>query len=294
VLSSLKIIHISHSEHSQQELETIQGKSYVWQTCLRTIVFSHEENTIEKYSDMYQGEHAYQFLLEVICGLHSKLIGETEIISQFKQFTKENPQAIAQNISDKLIQNSKTIRNKYLNGYGGQSYGSYVNTASKKYEKIVILGAGALTQDILPIIKTNQANITIKTKCTNKYSYLKLKYPHIKLDKFEHSLDIKNKNKLSTLIVIAAPINSHILENYITRTYKTAKVLDMRAIVDGPALQLDNTYQYQTLNNIFENLSSTHLKLKNKLPTIKQEIHLISKKWNEYILQRPYGWDDLC
>ena len=96
------------------------------------------------------------------------------------------------------------------------------------------------------------------------------------------------------MIVIAAPIKSEVLERYILTKYKSAKVLDMRAAINGPTLNLSKTYQYQCLNDIFDALSSTHLKLKKRIPTIKQDISIIAKKCNSYVIQSPYGWDDLC
>lgn len=296
VLSSLKIIHICHGKYSNQIVETIDSsfdsKIFIWKTCLRTIIFSKSEqfDSQAKYGQTYHGEDAYMFLLEVICGLHSKLIGETEILSQFKKFIKLNPLALSEKISNKLIQNSKVIRNKYLKDYGGQSYGSYVNSASKEYKHMVIIGAGALTQDILPIIKHSPIKITVKTRSIKKYAFLTDRYPHLSLEVFQK----KEKDNLPTLLVIAAPLSSHELEDYVNHCYDNVKVLDMRPANHDRELKLNSSHQYQALNDIFNKLSKTHQKLKEKIPLIKQEIVSITKKWNSYTLQRPYGWDDLC
>src|SRR5215216_7146041 len=61
-----------------------------WQTCLRRIVFLHR-NEPRTFADKpgtqtYFGRDAYQFLLEVICGLHSPLVGENAVMGQFRKF----------------------------------------------------------------------------------------------------------------------------------------------------------------------------------------------------------------
>ncbi|MGH9904348.1 MAG: hypothetical protein ACRD8U_02050, partial [Pyrinomonadaceae bacterium] len=56
-----------------------------WETCLRRIVFVPPDQVAAisvirgTSSDIYHGEDAYRFLLEAICGLHSPLVGETEV-----------------------------------------------------------------------------------------------------------------------------------------------------------------------------------------------------------------------
>ena len=53
-----------------------------WQTCLRRIVFLHRSELEPRTSsrlEIYSGREAYQFLLEVICGLHSPLVGPVVI-----------------------------------------------------------------------------------------------------------------------------------------------------------------------------------------------------------------------
>src|SRR6185369_1352064 len=60
-----------------------------WQTCLRRIVFLHRSELEQRTSsrlESYSGREAYQFLLEVICGLHSPLVGENAVMGQFRKF----------------------------------------------------------------------------------------------------------------------------------------------------------------------------------------------------------------
>ena len=64
--------------------------AFCWQTCIRQIALIDEsqlENvrpTLLRGDEIYHEDVGYRFLLEVICGLHSPLIGETEVYGQFK------------------------------------------------------------------------------------------------------------------------------------------------------------------------------------------------------------------
>src|SRR6476469_5778019 len=67
--------------------------SFILSTCQRTIVLAMNHDPLrhpEKLPphDLVMGEAAYLFLLETICGLKSKLIGENEIVGQFKEAYK--------------------------------------------------------------------------------------------------------------------------------------------------------------------------------------------------------------
>jgi glutamyl-tRNA reductase len=69
-----------------------------WQTCLRRILFlnardNHDileaietEGLLPPIVEVFRGEQAYGFLLEVICGLNSPIVGETAVMGQFKEF----------------------------------------------------------------------------------------------------------------------------------------------------------------------------------------------------------------
>ncbi len=70
-------------------------KSFVMKTCQRTLVLSFGECNVSKPQntevshEIYHGTEAYTYLLEIICGLKSKLVGENEIVGQFKTSYKE-------------------------------------------------------------------------------------------------------------------------------------------------------------------------------------------------------------
>ena len=62
----------------------------VWKTCLREMAIGTSSQRVrplfvKKSDQVYTGLQAYQFFLEVISGLHSPIIGETEVMGQVKE-----------------------------------------------------------------------------------------------------------------------------------------------------------------------------------------------------------------
>ena len=115
-----------------------------WQTCLRRILFlnardNHDildtietEGLLPPIVEVFRGQEAYQFLLEVICGLNSPIVGETAVMGQFKDFLQNAkfPNTCWGNFLRRLATNlmidAKSVRTRHLQGLGSQSYGSLV------------------------------------------------------------------------------------------------------------------------------------------------------------------------
>ena len=89
-----------------------------WQTCLRRILFlnasDHAElirsleagEIVRPVVEVFRGQQAYEFLLEVICGLNSPIVGETAVMGQFKEFLQHanDEQGHADQIAARIIQ----------------------------------------------------------------------------------------------------------------------------------------------------------------------------------------------
>ncbi|MBK24903.1 MAG: hypothetical protein CME70_12965 [Halobacteriovorax sp.] len=279
MINQLQILHTKPEQTIQLEPGYIE-----WKTCLRSIFFGKNLS-----SPTHSGVHAYRFLLEIVCGLHSPLIGETEILCQFKNFIKENPKTITPKISQKIIKDAKYLRTKYLKNYGSQSYGSYALKKSAPHDRIIIFGAGSLAQEILPIIKSSCGEIIIKVrnvaKAIDKFS----NYRNIQIESLE-----KRNQKENALIIIAAPISSEVLESIIHSNYSSSSILDLRSVRDGRALQIEESYQYKTLKEIFSEIEETQKVLHLTSIKMKEEIKELSNKWNKQAIARPFGWEDLC
>src|SRR5438105_13482489 len=139
-----------------------------WQTCLRRILFLNRfENSalieaaenglaVSRGVEVYRGKEAYRFLLEVICGLNSPLLGETAVMGQFKEFClharcPDTPWGVLlRQFTSNILVDAKRVRHDCLQGIGSQSYGSLVRQHVKGMPTVAVLGAGKLAREILP------------------------------------------------------------------------------------------------------------------------------------------------
>ena len=120
----------------------------------------------------FEGHEAYAFLLRFACGLESRLTGETEIFGQVKQawnhFTQE-PSPLAHELSpwmQRLFQDAKEIRARFLSGMGSASYGSQVRRLLGEPSTVgttLLVGAGQLAESIAPWLDGSELQIWNRT-----------------------------------------------------------------------------------------------------------------------------------
>ena len=145
------------------EAEFQNTGAFFMKTCQRTLVLA-PQNTIIRgdYAyDFVEAEQAYAYLLEIICGLKSKLVGENEIVSQFKQAYKayclqKDKDSLIMTVLQKLLQDSKDIRTKYLIGIAQKTYSSLARRillSQHKASEVIILGSGQLAEDMINQVK---------------------------------------------------------------------------------------------------------------------------------------------
>lgn len=143
--------------HSSHEVDSSDHSSFILKTCQRTLVLDYKMHSFSSPAADFQGRDAYFYLLEVICGLQSKLVGENEIVGQFKTAYKEYVKSHTKNnslitILEKLFKDAKEIRSNYLLGLSQKTYASIarkkiVNQAKAK--EVLVLGSGQLAEDLI-------------------------------------------------------------------------------------------------------------------------------------------------
>lgn len=140
--------------------EELTSRAFVLKTCQRTLVLSLQDKTIKSPTlghQLYVGQDAYLFLLETICGLKSKLVGENEIVGQFKDAYKTYVTEINRDnklllILEKLFKDAKDIRTKYLIGISQKTYASLTRRhfiSRAHADHIVVTGSGQLAEDLI-------------------------------------------------------------------------------------------------------------------------------------------------
>lgn len=138
-----------------------EGKDcFELRTCQRTLVLSYDERPFGAVAlplhERAEGKGAYLFLLETICGLKSRLLGENEIVAQFKEayhqyLTRSEREARLLLVLEKLFKDAKEIRTAHMVGLGLKTYASITRRhfAAHKAEEILILGSGQLAEDLI-------------------------------------------------------------------------------------------------------------------------------------------------
>ncbi len=169
MLNGLNLWNFSTGTHPDIELN---GKAFILKTCQRSLVLSLS-NFPFKYKDLPSHElqtadSAYIYLLETICGLKSKLIGENEIVGQFKEAYKIYSQSDLKDtklllILEKLFKDAKDIRTQYLIGISQKTYASLTRRhliQKAKAEHVVVVGSGSLAEDLINQFK-KKAQVSI-------------------------------------------------------------------------------------------------------------------------------------
>ncbi len=147
----------------------------VWATCLRSLAFAKDLSDIELQEEdaIYAGEEAYAFLLEITCGLHSPIVGETEVFGQFKNFVPHwlaaQPDHTA--LAKRLLTDAKNLRAKHLSKLGNQSYGSWLRK-NVSTEDVHVLGGGHLAKEILPYLAKQGKNVTLHVRDPAKWTFI--------------------------------------------------------------------------------------------------------------------------
>ena len=163
-----------------------------WSTCLRQIAFMHSKDFsgLEKdllgTDEVYKSDAAFAFLLEVVCGLKSPLLGETEVQGQFKLFLAETSVkhedfwGFFASFFQGILSESKHVRTNHLKNLGSQSYGSLIRRRLKGDESVSILGAGQLTGQILPWLKSAK-NIHVHARSPDRAEALRAGFPQVEV-----------------------------------------------------------------------------------------------------------------
>jgi glutamyl-tRNA reductase len=284
---------------SSQRGKPFGPKALVWKTCLRQIAFatSFEAELLRKEGDeAFEGATAYAFLLEVICGLRSPVIGETEVFGQFKNFVSNSADfslgSPAQDLALKnyfqtLIQAAKSLRAQHLVGLGSQGYGSLVRKLSKADESIAIFGSGQLAAEVLPWVAKEK---TTQLICRNKARGEKLQAAHPSLQVIETA---DQSVAVHPCLVVAAPVSDRFLLAWLkARPGQVRKILDLRGeLEDATAF---GEYQFISLKDVFANIEKNRAELEQKVLHLKQIVQERAQEHCERIHYRPFGWEDLC
>ncbi len=284
----------------------------VWKTCLRTIGIG-TASPLEDFSaatvgrEFYRGAAAYRFLLEVACGLHSPLLGETEVMGQFKALLKQTESAAAgeeraayelRNMLGAILTDAKAVRREHLANLGSQSYGSLARKYLRDTRAVHLLGAGSLVEDLLPWMKTFP-EVSVFSRGSRAAAILAEKFPQVSFSTFDagrthdHSIgedDARGGNK--SALVIAATMTAPAIDRWISaHPHPFDIVIDLRGEADTDPLALPGVIR---LADFFSGVNANLEGVREKTNRARSAIGDLVRAKETARELRPFGWDDLC
>jgi glutamyl-tRNA reductase len=256
----------------------------VWSTCLRSLAFVDGAPSFDLMpgDEVYSHAVAYGFLLEAVCGLHSPIVGETEVFGQFKRFAEEwtRLEPGRAPLLQRVLGDAKDLRRRYLNGMGAQSYGSFLrkHLDRKRLDggRIHLLGGGHLAREILPYLaKHGDVVVHVRTPA--------------KVDFHPYARGLSERAFDGGALVIAAPMTAADIHAWLDGG-RPERIFDLRETSGSDPVAA----QAVPLQDIFGQIARTKARLSPVVRTMKDEIRLCSEKFNRLEKIRPQGWDDLC
>jgi hypothetical protein len=143
-------------------------------TCQRRVSIAAHRAALQQMSQLmpadgalqsFTGVEAYSFLLRLACGLESRMVAETQIFGQIKQAWHDYCESSPPTLADlspwmqRLFQDTKDIRSRFLMGAGSSCYGSQVRrllATTGSGGSTLLLGAGQLAQTVAPWIESSE------------------------------------------------------------------------------------------------------------------------------------------
>lgn len=335
----LKLYHQAGGKSLEPMLASASNIPFFkWQTCLRSLVLVPDDFSAKlavngtsseaaSGGEWLEDESAYRRLLEIVCGLHSPLVGETEVFGQFKdaiqerlklaeESARQSTQASALELAfaatlrqwaKALIEDVKLIRQKHLLDLGSQSYGSLVRREVRELKSphIEFLGSGQLATEILPwllkALKTDALGIpsvavhardAVKARARVEAT---TREPIGFFDLTKGPLVLESGELKSTrVLIIAAPMAAQEIAAWTRDLVHYDLVIDLRGESRHDSLAgLGITKRLRALAEVFSSIELAKEAASEKktaaLGLIEERVEVRGAS----ATHRPFGWDDV-
>ena len=263
------------------------ASAIVWRTCVREIAFVEPGSAVPSGARVLRNEDAYAHLLAVICGLDSPMVGETEVLHQFKLFAANIPDdhTAFREVGRQLMADARAVRSRHLIGLGSRSYGSVVRRYVADSACVAVAGTGMLAREIVPFVVRPDRQVDVwgrRPEC----------------DGFDAGVTYRRLDAATGVIdgavsiVIAAPLSSGQIAR-LARAYRDVTVLiDLRAEAsqDPPP----PVAPIVTLADVFATVEQATLSTATRVASATDDIRRCAKAFTTRAKLNPSGWHDLC
>lgn len=310
--SSLGPMFLNSQEHAGAAVSTSMQNSFLqledqldeaaqnqqailFETCLRKIWIVKSTDTLAA-TDLqdegvvnYKSQEAYKFLLEVICGLHSPVIGETEVFGQFrdqvvKPLSSKHPLF---KLVNQLVKDAKEIRRDHLTHLGSQTYGSFCRRMVLDLNAVDMIGFGSFAQSILPWVA--KSHIAGRVFVRDAQRYVGQTLTPFAMEDFS---EFAQKSLCSTsdvkagALIICAPISASDIK---LKGYDL--VIDLRETASSDPISHPNVI---TLQNVFAEIQKGSEYALGQKTLALEAVKVCASRFNNSMMLRPFGWEDIC
>jgi glutamyl-tRNA reductase len=266
----------------------------LWRTCLREIGFVDDGAGAAPPAAL-RGVDAYALLLEIVCGLRSPLVGETEVQAQFKSFLASlDPIAHGWllRLGQRVLGDAKLIRHRYLQGFGTHSYGHLVRDLVPAGRHVVLVGTGTLAAELDAALEAShpiQHWGRVEAEPNGSAAAEGDRRAARKIWTIRDDNRAIPSGPIS--VIVAAPIAAADLERIIRRYDSVSEVIDLRARdVCGSGVCGARTI---TLDDVFATVG-TSADAAARVDAARVEVRRLADAFGTREELRPFGWDDLC
>ena len=278
-----------------------------WRTCLREVVFLDPIDVEpDAPADVSVDGQAYGLLLEILCGLRSPMVGETEVMGQFKAFLRTLPDdhAAIRRFGQRILADAGTVRERHLRGLGSRSYGSAVRRLVPEGHRIALIGTGQLATKILPFLIEEGREID---QWGRKKDAMGFPVPGSKFPVRVRVLggpenqepapergtwNPEPRNPVPTVLVVAALAPARVVEDVASAYCDLRLVIDLRGESTEDPVTLD--VPVVTLQDVFRDVDAARRRAADQTDAARREIRRLSREFDRHTDIRPFGWDDLC
>lgn len=307
MLETFAVIHVPGSRKSETPAFHGRSEGWIsWRTCLRGIwigvspggLADVDLRSLTGTVETYEGEAAYSFLLEVVCGLRSPLAGETEVMGQFRELAARlaprKDLGAVHGIFLSILTDAKAVRRNHLTGLGSQSYGSLTRKVLKNSERVHVLGSGQLAEEILPWLKSFRS---VEVFCRNaeKRTELARKFPDALFAPLENS-EAEPEAHARNALVVAAPMPATEISEWIARHgHRFDMLVDLRGEAStDPLPDFFANLETVRLDDFFTSMEANQETIRARVNEARASIGELSRSRGNTQEIRPFGWEDLC
>jgi glutamyl-tRNA reductase len=276
--------------HRQPGQAAVPAGIPAWRTCLREVLFFHDEEAAALLGQPIVEGEAYQLLLEVICGLRSPLLGETQVMGQFKTFLGSlgKDQSALRRVGQRLLGEARAISERHLRQLGSRSYGSATRKRVADCQQVAVIGTGALAHELLKFLADGTRRVDQWGRrapggvtCPAGVTYRQL-----------GDGAVGPLSSASTAVIVAAPVPSAVVDAVAGRYAGLCRVIDLRGERDlGP---LDVAAPVVTLSELFTEIEAARRESVQHIEAARQGIGQFSREYELRDELHPFGWDDVC